>query len=65
MSFAFQGNEIGLLLVGMIVSFAVSIFAIRFLMGYIKKHDFKVFGWYRIALGALVLVYFAVKTMVA
>ena len=63
--FAFQGNEIGLLLVGMIVSFAVSIFAIRFLMGYIKKHDFKVFGWYRIALGALVLVYFAVKTMVA
>ena len=63
--FAFQGNEIGLLLVGMIVSFVVSIFAIRFLMGYIKKHDFKVFGWYRIALGALVLVYFAVKTMVA
>ena len=63
--FDFQGNEIGLLLVGMIVSFVVSIFAIRFLMGYIKKHDFKVFGWYRIALGALVLVYFAVKTMVA
>ncbi len=63
--FDFQGNELGLLLVGMIVSFVVSIFAIRFLMGYIKKHDFKVFGWYRIALGALVLVYFAVKTMVA
>ena len=63
--FDFQENEIGLLLVGMIVSFVVSIFAIRFLMGYIKKHDFKVFGWYRIALGALVLVYFAVKTMVA
>ncbi len=63
--FDFQGNELGLLLLGMIVSFVVSIFAIRFLMGYIKKHDFKVFGWYRIALGALVLVYFAVKTMVA
>jgi undecaprenyl-diphosphatase len=63
--FAFEGNEIVLLLLGMVVSFGVSILAIRFLMGYIKKHDFKVFGWYRIVLGALVLVYFAVKSMVA
>lgn len=62
---AFEGAEIGLLLVGMVVSFVVSILAIRFLMGYIKKHDFKVFGWYRIVLGVLVLVYFAVKSMVA
>ena len=62
---AFEGAEIGLLLVGMVVSFAVSVLAIRFLMGYIKKHDFKVFGWYRIVLGVLVLVYFAVKSMVA
>ena len=62
---AFEGAEIGLLLVGMVVSFVISILAIRFLMGYIKKHDFKVFGWYRIVLGVLVLVYFAVKSMVA
>ena len=39
----------------MVVAFAVSILAIKFLMSYIKRHDFKVFGWYRIALGALVL----------
>ena len=43
------------LLVGMVVAFVVSLFVIRFLMGYIKKHDFKVFGWYRIVLGVLVL----------
>ena len=42
----------------MLVAFVVSLFVIRFLMGYIKKHDFKVFGWYRIGLGALVLAYF-------
>ena len=40
------------------VAFVVSILAIKFLMGYIKKHDFKVFGWYRIVLGVLVLGYF-------
>lgn len=44
-----------ILLVGMAVAFAVSLFVIKFLMGYIKKHDFKVFGWYRIVLGAIVL----------
>ena len=43
----------------MAVSFVVSILAIKFLMSYIKRHDFKVFGWYRIALGALVLVLFS------
>lgn len=43
---------------GMFVAFAVSIFALKFLVGYIKKHDFTVFGWYRIALGILVLAYF-------
>jgi undecaprenyl-diphosphatase len=42
----------------MITAFLVSLVVIRFLMGYIKKHDFKVFGWYRIVLGILVLVYF-------
>ena len=56
--FAFTGEEITILLVGMAVAFVVSVIVIRFLMGYIKKHDFKVFGWYRIALGAAVLLYF-------
>lgn len=58
--FAFTGMELGILVTGMIVSFAVSIVVIRFLMGYIKKHDFKIFGWYRIVLGAVVLLYFGV-----
>ena len=55
-----SGQEIGLLLVGMVVAFGVSMFAITFLMGYIKKNDFKAFGWYRIALGAVVLIYFGI-----
>ncbi len=55
----FTGLEAAVLLTGMIVSFAVSYFVIKFLMEYIKKHDFKVFGWYRIVLGAAVLLYFA------
>lgn len=59
--FAFTGEEIAIMLTGMIVAFVVSILAIKFLMGYIKKHDFKVFGWYRIALGAVVIIYFIVK----
>lgn len=54
----FTGSEITILIIGMVVAFIVSIFAIKFLMGYIKKHDFKVFGWYRIVLGVLVLGYF-------
>lgn len=57
--FSFTGEEIVILAVGMIVAFIVSVLVIRFLMGYIKKHDFKVFGWYRIVLGAAVLVWFA------
>ncbi len=57
--FNFTGAEAVILLVGMIVAFIVSVIVIRFLMGYIKKHDFKVFGWYRIVLGAAVLLYFA------
>ncbi len=56
--FAFTSMELTLLIVGTVVSFIVSLFVLRFLMGYIKKHDFKVFGWYRIALGAVVLLYF-------
>jgi undecaprenyl-diphosphatase len=53
---AFTGLEATLLIVGMVVAFLVSMLVINFLMGYIRKHDFKVFGWYRIALGALVLL---------
>ena len=56
--FVFTGTEAILLLVGMLVAFLVSVIVIRFLMGYIKKNDFKAFGWYRIVLGALVLIYF-------
>ncbi len=59
--FDFTAAEITILLVGMIVAFAVSVVVIRFLMGYIKKHDFKVFGWYRIILGIAVLAYFALR----
>ncbi|MCM1273332.1 MAG: undecaprenyl-diphosphate phosphatase [Clostridium sp.] len=58
--FAFSGAELVILLVGVVVAFLVSIFVIKFLMSYIKKHDFKVFGWYRIALGIIVLFYFAI-----
>jgi undecaprenyl-diphosphatase len=56
--FAFQSNELAVLIVGMVVAFIVSMLIIRFLMSYIKKHDFKVFGWYRIVLGVIVLIYF-------
>ena len=56
--FVFTSQELVALLLGSGVAFVVSILAIKFLMGYIKKHDFKVFGWYRIVLGLLVLGYF-------
>ena len=56
--FSFTGNELILLVVGLVVAFIVSVIAIKFLMTYIKKHDFKVFGWYRIVLGIIVLAYF-------
>ena len=61
--FEFTSTEVIILLVGMVVAFVVSILAIRFLVGYIKKHDFKAFGWYRIVLGVLVLVYFIGKSL--
>lgn len=56
--FAFTSLEAVLLLVGSAVAFVVSLFCLRFLMNYVKKHNFKVFGWYRIALGIIVLLYF-------
>jgi len=55
---SFTNSELMLLIVGMLVAFIVSILAIKFLMSYIKKHDFEVFGWYRIVLGCAVLGYF-------
>ena len=58
------GTEIGLLAVGIVTAFLVSLAAIRFLMDFVKWHDFKPFGIYRIALGALVLGYFIVKTVI-
>ncbi|MCU6762828.1 Undecaprenyl-diphosphatase [uncultured Roseburia sp.] len=61
--FDFTATEAVILLTGMAVAFVVSIIVIKFLMNYIKKHDFKVFGWYRIVLGILVLVFFAAKAM--
>lgn len=54
----FNSAEVALLAIGMIVAFVLSIIAIKFLMSYIKKHDFKVFGWYRIVLGIAVIGYF-------
>ena len=62
---SFTGTEIIILIVGCLVSFVVSILAIKFLVGYIKKHDFKAFGWYRIILGVLVLGYFVGKNFLA
>ncbi len=59
--FAFTDFEALILIVGMVVAFIVSVLAIKFLVGYIKKHDFKVFGWYRIVLGAIVLLFFLLQ----
>lgn len=58
--FDFSSMELAILAVGLISAFVVSILAIKFLMSYIKKHDFTVFGWYRIVLGAAVILYFAI-----
>ena len=57
----YTGAEVAILVVGMLVAFVVSIIAIKFLMGYIKKNDFKAFGVYRIILGIIVAIYFLVK----
>ena len=59
----FESDEVVVLLVGMIVAFVVSIISIKFLMNYIKKNNFKSFGWYRIVLGILVLLYFGIQTL--
>ena len=59
--FNYSSTELILLLVGTVTAFIVSIFAIKFLMNYVKKHNFKPFGYYRIALGILVIAYFAIS----
>lgn len=59
--FHFTSSELLILFTGMLVAFVVSVLAIKFLMNYIKKHDFKAFGWYRIILGAVVILYFALR----
>ena len=61
----FAAAEIGYLLIGCAVAFAVSMLAIKFLMSFVKKHDFKVFGWYRIALGAIVIATLVIPTLFA
>ena len=62
--FSYTGQEIAILLVGLVTAFVVSLFIIKFLMSYIKKHDFKVFGWYRIVLASWVIGYFAIRALV-
>lgn len=56
--FDFTGQELLVLTIGTVVAFVVSLLSLRFLMGYVKKHDFKIFGWYRIILGVIVLICF-------
>lgn len=63
--FNFTANQALLLVLGMAVSFGVSVVAIRFLLQYIRKHDFKVFGYYRIVLGIIVLAYFGISSLLA
>lgn len=63
--FNFTTIQLVVLLVGMVVSFAVSIVAIKFLMSYIRKNDFKVFGYYRIVLGVIVFLFFGIQTLLA
>lgn len=62
--FAFQGAEVFYLIFGMVVAFLVSVYSIKFLLGYIRKNDFAVFGYYRIALGVIVLIYFGITALV-
>lgn len=63
--FDFTETELGLLLLGCVVSFVVSILAIKFLLKYIQNHDFKAFGYYRIVLGIIVFLYFGIHALLA
>ena len=62
---SFTAKEAGLLALGCLVSFGLSVLAIKFLMGYIKQHDFKIFGYYRIALGAIIIIVSLVQLIIA
>lgn len=62
---AFSSMEVSYLILGMVVAFIVSVYSIKFLMGYIRNHDFKFFGYYRIVLGIIVLSYFGISALVA
>ena len=61
----FSGTEVFYLVSAMIIAFIVSVYSIKFLMGYIKRNDFKLFGYYRIILGVIVLAYFTVASLMA
>ncbi len=63
--FHFTSKEIGVLMLGCVVSFGLSVLAIRLLMGYIKKHDFKIFGYYRIVLGGVIVAVTVVQLLLA
>ncbi|MCI9503100.1 MAG: undecaprenyl-diphosphate phosphatase [Hungatella sp.] len=63
--FHFTGAEVFTLIFGMVVAFLVSVYSIKFLMSYIRRNDFKLFGYYRIALGVLVILYFGIKGAMA
>lgn len=60
----FSGTQVFYLILGMVVAFVVSIYAIKFLMGYIRQHDFKFFGYYRIVLGTVVILYFGISAVI-
>ena len=60
---SFTGPQIFYMLLGMVVAFLVSVYSIKFLMGYIRNHDFKIFGYYRIVLGIVVLAYFGISAL--
>lgn len=62
---AFSGLELFYMVAGMVISFVVSMYSIRFLMNYVKQHDFKFFGYYRIILGIIVLVYFGITAILS
>ena len=59
----FTGAEFAVLLTGFLVSFLVSVFCIRCLMDFVKRHDFKLFGWYRIVLGCVVIIFFGLRIL--
>lgn len=61
--FGFTASEVFILIFGMVVAFLVSVYSIKFLMSYIRRNDFKLFGYYRIVLGIVVLLYFGIKAV--